>query len=246
MEFQAIQVEERAGGIGIITLNRPEKRNALSVQLRREISTCLNNWRNSPVVGVVIFTGAGSAFSAGFDLDEFRQPELFGELFDSSSRYHREVWTFPKPTIAAVNGAAMAGGFDLATICDIRVCSESAAFGHPEIKFGVPPLFTPLRWLVGDGLARDLCLTGRKIDAKEAHHIGLVSEIVVGDRLLERALQIAAGIMEAPSEALQFTKEYLVSNAGRGFEESFCVEHDKAFQEFLLKRASEEFKQKRG
>jgi enoyl-CoA hydratase len=244
MEFQTIQVEERTGGIGIVTLSRPEKRNALSVQLRREISTCLNNWKASPTVGVVIFTGAGSTFSAGFDLDEFRQPELFDKLFDSSSRYHRDVWYFPKPTIAAVNGPAMAGGFDLATICDIRICSESAVFGHPEIKFGVPPLFTPLRWLVGDGLARDLCLTGRTIDAKEAHRIGLVSEIVDSGGLLERAVQLGMKIMEAPLEALQFTKEYLVGNAGRGFEESFCVEHDRAFQEFLLKKASEEFKQK--
>jgi len=244
MEFQTIQVEERTGGIGVVTLNRPKKRNALSVQLRREISTCLNNWKASPTVGVVIFTGAGSTFSAGFDLDEFRQPELFDKLFDSSSKYHRDVWYFPKPTIAAVNGPAMAGGFDLATICDIRICSESAVFGHPEIKFGVPPLFTPLRWLVGDGLARDLCLTGRTIDAKEAHRIGLVSEIVDSGGLLERAVQLGMKIMEAPLEALQFTKEYLVGNAGRGFEESFCVEHDKAFQEFLLKKASEEFKQK--
>jgi enoyl-CoA hydratase len=244
MEFQTIQVEERAGGIGIVILSRPEKRNALSIQMRREISTCLSNWKNSPLVGVAVFTGAGPAFSAGFDLDEFGRPELFDELLDSSSRYHRDVWYFPKPTIAAVNGPAMAGGFDLATICDIRICSESAVFGHPEIKFGISPLFTPLRWIVGDGLARDLCLSGRKIDAKEAHCIGLVSEIVAGDGLLERALQIAAGIMEAPLKALQFTKGYLVGNAGRGFEESFYVEHDKAIQEFLLKRAPEEFKRK--
>jgi enoyl-CoA hydratase len=212
--------------------------------MRHEISKCLNNWKTSPAVGVVVFTGAGSAFSAGFDLDEFRQPELFDELLDSSSRYHRDVWSFPKPTIAAVNGPAMAGGFDLAVICDIRVCSESAVFEHPEIKFGIPPLFTPLRWIVGDGLARDLCLSGWKIDAKEAHRTGLISEIVDGDRLLERAVQLGMSIMEAPLKALQFTKGYLVGNAGRGFEESFCVEHDKAFQEFLLKRAPEEFKQK--
>jgi len=96
----------------------------------------------------------------------------------------------------------MGGGFDLATLCDVRICSESAAFGHPEIKFGTPPLFTPLRWIVGDGLARDLCLTGRKIDAREAHRIGLASEIVEADALLQRALQIAAGIMEAPLKAL--------------------------------------------
>lgn len=241
MEFQSIKVEERDGGIGIITLNRPEKRNAISIQMRHEISHCLNEWKGSSI-HVVIFTGAGSAFSAGFDLDEFGQPELFDELLDSSSKYHRDVWHYPKPTIAAVNGPAMGGGFDLATLCDVRISSQFAVFGHPEIKFGAPPLFTPLRWIVGDGLARDLCLTGRKIDAKEAHRIGLVNEIVGKAELLERAVQIGMTILEAPFETIQFTKKYLVGNAGQGFEESFLSEHDKAFREILLKRAYEKFK----
>lgn len=138
----------------------------------------------------------------------------------------------------------MGGGFDLVTLCDIRICSESALFGHPEIKFGAPPLFTPLRWIVGDGMARDLCLTGRRIDAKEAYHIGLVSEVVDKNKLLERAIQIGKTIMEAPLEAIRFTKKYFVENAGHGFEESFHIEHDKAFQEVLLKRAREGFRTK--
>jgi len=238
MEFQSIKVEEREGGIGIITLNRPEKRNAISIQMRREISHCLNEWKQSSI-HVVIFTGAGLAFSAGFDLDEFRRPELFDELLDSSSKYHKDVWIYPKPTIAAVNGPALGGGFDLTTFCDIRISSPDAVFGHPEIKFGAPPLFTPLRWIVGGGLARDLCLTGRKIDAHEAYRIGLVNEIVEKTELLERAFQIGATILEAPLETIQFTKKYLVDNVGQGFEESFLIEHDKAFREILLKRARE-------
>ncbi len=244
MEFSTIQVIERPERVGIITLNRPEMRNAISIKMRYEILACLNLLRNSSEVRVVVFTGAGSAFSAGFDLNEFDCPELFNEILQSSSKYHREVWNFPKPTVAAVNGPAMAGGFDLATLCDIRICSESAYFGHPEIKFGVPPLFTPLRWIVGDGLARDLCLTGRRIDAKEAHRIGLVSEMVDGNRLLDRSVQIGTDIMEASLEALQYTKSYLIGNTGHGFEESFRVEHDKAFQEFLQKRKTEKFKEK--
>lgn len=238
MEFQSIKVEEREGGIGIITLNRPEKRNAISIQMRREISHCLSEWKHSSI-HVVIFTGAGLAFSAGFDLDEFRRPELFDELLDSSSTYHKDVWIYPKPTIAAVNGPALGGGFDLATFCDIRISSPDAVFGHPEIKFGAPPLFTPLRWIVGGGLARDLCLTGRKIDAQEAYRIGLVNEIVEKTELLERAFQIGVTILEAPLETIEFTKKYLVDNVGQGFEKSFLVEHDKAFREILLKRARE-------
>jgi enoyl-CoA hydratase/carnithine racemase len=239
LEFNAIQVIKRSDRVGIIILNRPERRNAISIEMRLEISKCLSVWKTSKEIEVVIFTGSGSAFSAGFDLNEFDQPDLFKDILESSSKYHREVWNFPKPTIASVNGPAMAGGFDLATVCDIRICSESASFGHPEIKFGVPPLFTPLRWIIGDGLARDLCLIGRRIDAQEAYRIGLVSEIVGKDRLLEQSVRIGTMIKEAPQEALQYTKRYLLSNAGHGFEESFQVEHDRAFQEFLQTRKYE-------
>lgn len=234
MEFQTIDAQERSDGIAIITLNRPERRNAISILMRQEVSACLESWRESSAIGAVIITGSGKAFSAGFDLDEFRQPERFEELFASSSRYHRDVWYFQKPVIAAVNGPAMGGGFDLATLCDIRLCLGTASFGHPEIKFGAPPLFTPLRWIVGDGLARDLCLTGRRIDAAEAHRIGLVSEVVQGN-VLERAEQIAVTILEAPLAALQFTKRFMTESGGIGFEESFRIEHDRAFREIILK-----------
>ncbi len=236
MEFQTIHTAERPGGIGVIALNRPAKRNAISIRMRREISACLDRWRDNDGIGVVIFTGEGQSFSAGFDLDEFRQPACFADLVESSSRYHHDVWRFPKPTVAAVNGPAMGGGFDLAVLCDLRLCAESALFGHPEVKFGAPPLFTPLRWIIGDGLARDLCLTGRRIDAREAHRIGLVSEIVRDDVLWERALEVAGTLLEAPLDTLAFLKGCFTEHSGKGFEASFAVEHDRAFQEVLLKK----------
>lgn len=239
MDFQAIVPQERPDGIGIITLNRPEKRNAISIRMRREISFCLDRWKDSAAIGGVIFTGKGDAFSAGFDLSEFARPEAFDDLLASSSRYHRDVWNFPKPTIAAVNGLALGGGFDLAALCDLRIGSDACVFAHPEIKFGAPPLFTPLRWIVGDGWAKDLCLTGRKIGAPEAHRIGLVGEVVEKDRLMERAMQIGATILAAPPETLRFTKGCFAGNAGKGFEESFRVEHDEGFRTILLKRAKE-------
>ena len=234
MEFKAIHSARREDGIGVITLNRPEKRNAISTAMRREISHCLSLWKDDPEIGAVIFTGVGATFSAGFDLDEFRRPEIFKEILDSSTRYHLDVWRFPKPTIAAVNGPALGGGFDLATLCDIRLCAENAQFGHPEVKLGAPPLFTPLRWIVGDGIARDLCLTGRRIDAHEAHRIGLVSEVEGDGSLSERALQLGATILEAPDATLRFAKRCFTGNDGRGFEESFRVEHNQAFQEVLF------------
>lgn len=241
MDFQAILTEEREDGIGIITLNRPEKRNAINIQMRREISFCLNQWKNQPDIGVVIFTGFETFFSAGFDLKEFKNPALFDELLESSSRYHRDVWHFPKPTIAVINGPALGGGFDLVTLCDLRICSPSANFGHPEIKFGAPPIFSPLKWIIGEGLARDLCLTGRNIQGEDAYRMGLVSEIVEEEGLLKRAIQLGKTIIEAPLDTLTFTKSYFTANTGKGFEESFYIEHDKAFQEVLLNKAKNNF-----
>jgi len=235
MRHQVITTKIRSDSIGVLILNRPEKRNALSILLRREISATLAKWSETEDIGAVVVTGAGDCFSAGFDLDEFQKAELAEELFESSSRYHRDLWTFPKPVIAAINGPAMGGGFDLTTLCDIRICSDTASFGHPEIKFGAPPLFTPLRWIVGDGRARELCLTGRKIDAGEAYRIGLVSEVVQGNPL-EKALRLATAILEAPLPALRFAKEMFSGSGGRGFEYSFALEHDRAFRELILKR----------
>ena len=223
-----------ADGVATLTLHRPDRRNAISIEMREELSAALAAWKDDPAVGAVVLTGEGPAFSAGFDLEEFRQPERFDALFASSSRYHRDVWSFPKPVVAAVNGPAMGGGFDLACLCDVRLASTRAAFGHPEIKFGAPPLFTPLRWIVGDGIARDLCLTGRRIDAAEAHRLRLVSEVVEPEALASRALAVARGILEAPAHALRFTKAFCAS-AGASFEESFRVEHDRAFEEIILR-----------
>jgi enoyl-CoA hydratase len=235
--YGTILAEVREDGVGILTLHRPEKRNAISIGMRQEISRCLGEWGDSERVGAAILTGAGPVFSAGFDLSEFGDPSRFDELLDSSSRYHRDVWGFPKPLIAAVNGFSMGGGFDLAALCDIRVCTPAGSFGHPEIKFGAPPLFTPLRWIIGDGLARDLVLTGRTVDAEEAFRIGLVSRIASADRLMDEALLIAKNILEAPPETLRFVKNCLSAAGGRDFEESFRIEHDQAFREILLPRA---------
>jgi enoyl-CoA hydratase/carnithine racemase len=220
-------------GVATVTLSRPDKRNALSIALRDTLSDTLRGWIDDPAVRIVILTGAPPAFSAGFDLAEFGDPSLARTIRHSSVRYHHVVWSFPKPTIAAVNGPALGGGFDLATLCDLRLASTAAIFGHPEIKFGAPPLFTPLRWIVGDGIARDLCLTGRRIDADEALRIGLVSRVTAPDALLDEALAVARQMAEAPQRALEATKRYLAANQGFGFDDSFRIEHDDVFDNFL-------------
>jgi enoyl-CoA hydratase len=232
-QYESIRGEIADDGIATLSLRRPDKRNALSIRLRDELHELLSGWQDDPAVRVVVLTGEGAAFSAGFDLSEFGEPSLARTIRHSSARYHRTVWAFPKPLIAAVNGPAMGGGFDLAVLCDMRIAAENAVFGHPEIKFGAPPLFTPLRWIVGDGMARDLCLTGRRIDAGEAQRIGLVSRVVAAGDLMQEAATVARQIAEAPQPALEATKRYLSGNQGFGFEDSFRIEHDDVFDRML-------------
>jgi 3-hydroxypropionyl-coenzyme A dehydratase len=228
-----IETEVTDDGIGTLTLSRSEKRNALTIRMRGEIREALLEWGDDDAVRVVVLTGSGPAFCAGFDLTEFGQPELSRRIRHNSSAYHRAVWSFPKPLVAAVSGTAFGGGFDLAVLCDMRIAAADTRFAHPEVKFGGPPLFTPLRWIVGDGVARDLCLTGRQIDAEEAHRVGLVSRVVSPGTLVDEALGVARQIAEAPQRCLETTKRYLSGNQGLGFEESFRIEHDDVFDQLL-------------
>lgn len=233
-DFETIRTAVEAKVVRL-TLHRPEKRNALSVKTREEILALLESAASDKKTGLLLITGTDPSFCAGFDLDDFKNsdPAHKQRLFETSAAYHRKLWEFPKPVIAAVNGPALGGGFDLATLCDIRIASERARFAHPEIKFGAPPLFTPLRWIVGEGCARELCLTGRSIEAREAHRIGLVSEVVEHERLIPRALEIAKAVLEAPGPTLQATKGYMARAGGRSFEEAFREEHDEVFRKFL-------------
>jgi enoyl-CoA hydratase len=148
-----------------------------------------------------VITGSGEGFSAGFDLDEFTKPELADELWASSDRWHRTILEFPLPIVAAVNGAAYGGGFDLAVMCDLRVAADTATFGHPEHSFA-QVVYGPLHDLVGGAVARDLALTGRRIDASEAQTLGIVSRVVPPERVGEEARAVAADIATAPREIL--------------------------------------------
>jgi enoyl-CoA hydratase len=198
---------EREAEVATLLLNRPEKRNALNAQLRDEITAALEELEAEPGVSVVIVRAAGPVFCAGFDTSEFAETSP-SQVFASASsrRYHYRLQHFRKPIIAAVNGPAMGGGFDLAVLCDVRLVADTATFGHPEIKFGATPLYGPLAAIIGGGVARDLCLTGRRIDAHEALRIGLVSKVVTGEQLVAEATEFASRIAEAPLAALQAVK----------------------------------------
>ena len=203
-------------GVVLLTLNRPEKRNALSIELRDAISDALDRVARDEAVKVVIVTGAGDVFCAGFDLREFErmdEPEIGARLWPSSDRFHRTCLDFPLPLIAALNGPALAGGFDLAVMCDIRVASELVTFAHPEISFS-EVVYGPLHDLVGGAVARDLCLTGRRVDAAEALELRLVSTVVPRAELLGEARRFAAMITHAPRDVLVRTKAKIVRRAG--------------------------------
>ena len=190
-----------AGGDGVahIRLTRPEKRNALSIALRDEMSDALDELADDEATRCVVVTGEGEVFSAGFDLKEFEQPELADRLWASSDRWHRTLLEFPLPLVAAVNGAAYGGGFDLAVMCDVRVAAETARFAHPEHRFS-DVVYGPLHELVGGAVARDLALTGRPVGALEAQAIGLVTAVVPGAELADAAQVIASEIASAPRE----------------------------------------------
>jgi enoyl-CoA hydratase/carnithine racemase len=200
-------------GVATITLSRAAKRNALSIALRDEMSDALDELEADEACRVVVVAAKGAVFSAGFDLDEFIQPELAEQLWASSDRWHRTILEFPLPLVAAVNGGAFGGGFDLAVMCDLRVASKSARFAHPEHAFS-QVVYGPLHDLVGGSVARDLALTGRSVDASEAHVIGLVNRVVPDHDVERVAHEVAAVVAEAPREVLLAMKAKIKRGAG--------------------------------
>jgi enoyl-CoA hydratase/carnithine racemase len=200
-------------GVAVLTLERAEKRNALSIALRDDMSDSLDGLADDEALRTLVVTGAGDTFSAGFDLDEFADAGLADRLWASSDRWHRRVLTFPLPIVAAVNGAALGGGFDLAVMCDLRLASPTARFAHPEHAFS-QVVYGPLYDLVGGAVARDLALTGRRVDAAEAVTLGLVSRVAPADTLLEEATAVAREIAAAPRGVLVQMKAKITKRAG--------------------------------
>ena len=218
MKYSTIQIHHDSG-IATLTLNRPDKRNAISFELIDDLLRGLAEIDESPSQ-VLIVTGAGKAFCSGMDLENLRQltgrsPEQNREDSETMARLFRTVYDFPKPTIAAVNGAAIAGGTGLATLCDFTLAVPDAKFGYTEVRIGFVPAIvsTFLLRQVGEKHARDLLLTGRLFDAEEAHRLGLVSELVAPEKLLVRARELAAQLMESSPTSLAFTKRLLSDHA---------------------------------
>jgi len=214
MAYKTIQVSF-GSGIATITLNRPEKRNAVSFALVAELLSAFDEVERSSSE-VLILTGAGKAFCAGLDLDELKN--LLGKTPDENvedssrmSRIFRRIYDFPLPTIAAVNGAAIAGGTGFATMCDFTLAVPEAKFGYTEVRIGFVPAIVSsiLVWQVGHKIARDLLLTGRLFDAAEAHRYGLVNEVVEPNLLMTRVRELAAQLMENSPSSMRATKRLI-------------------------------------
>jgi enoyl-CoA hydratase/carnithine racemase len=202
-------------GVAVLMLNRPAKRNALSIALREEAVALLERLAADEKLKALIITGRGGCFSAGFDLREFavNDPAHSERLWRSADLFHHAVHRFPLPVIAAVDGVAYAGGFDLAVLCDLRLATHRAVFAHPEAALG-PVVYGPLHDLVGGAVARELVLTGRRVDAGEALRLHLVTELTEPGTLLDRARDLARQISWAPRDVLVRNKAKFIARAG--------------------------------
>jgi methylglutaconyl-CoA hydratase len=218
MDYKTIQLGYE-GRLATLTLNRPEKRNAISFELIDDLLRALEEVAKSDAI-ILIVTGSGKAFCSGMDLDNLksllgRSPEENLQDSQTMVQLFRSLYEFPKVTIAAVNGSAIAGGTGLALLCDFTLAVPDAKFGYTEVRIGFVPAIvsTFLLRQVGEKQARDLLLTGRVFGADEAVRMGLVSEIVPAEKLMPRARDLATLLMENSSASLRTTKKLLTDHA---------------------------------
>lgn len=207
---------EHRGPAAVVTINRPDKRNALSRALIAGLADAFRRAAADPAARCVILTGSGPAFCAGMDLDELRgtlgdQADLVWDDAANLSALYQQIYTLPKPTIAAVNGSAVAGGAGLVTVCDLAVAVPEAKFGYPEVLRGLVAAMVMPHLLrhVGERAARSMLLTGRLMTADEAQRCGLINAVAPADQLLEVAGNWAGWIAEGGPQALATTKELL-------------------------------------
>ncbi len=216
------------GPIRVLTLNDPQRRNPLSLALVSGLLQALEAAEQDPTVRAVVLTGAGPAFSAGADLEFLKNVTAASaeENYNHSRQLMRlfeRVYTYSKPTLAAINGPAVAGGAGLATACDLAVISEGARIGYTEVKIGFVAALVGVILVrnVGEKHAKELLLTGRLVSAREAYRMGLVNRVVPPEQLLDEALALAQEISANAPTSLTLTKELLSALPGMGLEDGF-------------------------
>jgi methylglutaconyl-CoA hydratase len=218
MPYTTLQLEISAE-IATITLNRPEKRNAITSVMIADLMAAIAEAESSPARALIL-TGAGEAFCSGMDLAAMKavaaqSPTEHLEDSRRTARLYRRIWSFPKPTIAAVNGPAIAGGCGLATLCDFTISTPEAKFGYPEVRIGFLPAIVSVFLVrqIGEKRARALLLAGRIIDADEAHRLGLVTQIVPAQELMAAARGLASDLRACSPLSLHKTKKLLCNSA---------------------------------
>ena len=225
---------ERREEVAVVTLQRPEKRNALSIDLRVELTECFNVLGDDPDVGAVVLTGAPPAFCSGMDTSQFGGDRAHRErLVETSLASFRAVGSCAKPVVAAVNGAALAGGFALALLCDLRLAAEDASFGFPELPRGIPPSYAAARAALPAPLAAELTLTGRLLDAATAERIGIVGHVYPAGELMPRAVELAGRIASGPRQAISEIKRRILLDRDRTIGHLFD-EEERLLREALL------------
>lgn len=218
--------------IALVTINRPDKLNALSDAVIGELDDVASRITSDPAVRAVIITGAGpKAFVAGADIGELAQcdPARALAFSQKGSSVFRRLERCPKPVLAAVNGFALGGGCELALSCHLRIASETARFGQPEVRLGIIPGYggtVRLARLVGRGRALDILLSGAPIDAQEAFRIGLVNRVVPADRLLPESEQLLRSTLENGPLALAGCLEAVDRQEGRALDDALALESE--------------------
>jgi methylglutaconyl-CoA hydratase len=236
---------EADGEIAAITLNRPEKRNAISARMIEDLLAALDQIERGPA-RLGILTGAGKAFCSGMDLEDLKaiaqqSPERNLQDSQRMARMFRRLWSFPKPLIAAVNGPALAGGCGIAALCDFTLAAPEAKFGYPEVRIGFLPAIVSVFLLrqIGEKRARDLLLTGRTLDAREAEQAGLITRVVPAEKLMDAARELAATLLAASPSSLIHTKRVLCKFAA----EEVDRELERAIAENAGIRATADFRE---
>lgn len=222
-KYLLLSIEEK---VATVTINRPDKGNSLSPEVLGEIEAMFAGLSKRQDVNVIVFTGGERFFSAGFDLDVIRElkkvsNEAYTALFH---RAYRSIMFCEQPVICAVGGPAIAGGFDITMMCDIRYASERAKFGQREVPLSLTPLFDPLWRIIGLGNAIEVVLTGRIYDAHEAMRMGYVSKIFPEGKLLEEVAAIARDMASSDRGCLKETKELARNLLGFGIDEAMRVQ----------------------
>ncbi len=198
----------REEGYIIVQMNNPSELNALTRTMRSELEDCFGILEDDDSVRAVVLTGGEYVFCTGLDIKELAAlPDgAVEDYFRSILKYLQKIYLFKKPVIAAVGGIALGGGFNLAVVCDLIVASESAIFGHPEMKFGLSPLFDPLQRIVGVAKAKEMAMLGEPIGAHEAMRIGIVNKVASPDEFMEEAKNMARELTRRSAKTLEAVK----------------------------------------